>query len=159
MNLSDKLEALAMCLCAQITADGSPEPCFCGVVPGDGVSLTYGTDCDARDGMAWVRINAMYPSSAVGSQDTTVNNCGSEIGVDIELGIMRAMPIDPNGEQIDDADLLAVTRQQTKDALTLFRAATCCAAIPGKELIVGAYTPAGPLGGLVGGALLINTVA
>lgn len=158
MNLQDTLEALATCLCAQIQTDGSPTPCFCGVVPGDGVALSYMGNCDDRDGIAWVRLNTIYPASGVGSQNTRPGNCGSEIGADIELGIMRTYPIGANGEPPDEPELLAISHQQTIDALTMIRAVSCCSAIRKNDTILGAYTPAGPLGGAVGGAFLINIV-
>ena len=143
------LLSLAGCLCAQIEADGSPQPCFCGVVPGEAAVAQYAGDCDTRDGMAWVRLTTGYPSVSVGQIDQRVGNCKSGTGFDVEVGILRAFPVEE--EAPTDAELLAAFDQQMKDMLTMRRAIECCDAISSKDFILGSYRPSGPLGGLVGG--------
>ena len=153
MSIQTILNSLAACLCAQIEADGSPKTCFCGVIPGATAVQEYGTDCDNLDGMAWVRLALTYPSSAVGVQSQQVGNCSVGIGVDIEVGIMRTIPMDALP---DEAELLAANQQQVKDVLTIRKAIACCPDLHSKDFILGSYTPSGPLGGLVGGAWTVH---
>lgn len=155
MDLADRMIEIAACLCAQIDADGSPPTCFCGVVPGESVVLNYATDCVDRDGMAWVRLITLYPSTTVGQADTNLGNCGAGIGAELEIGIMRSYPVYEDGEPPPAAELEAITRQQVKDAMTMHRAVLCCTALPTKQVIVSLYRPAPILGGMVGGAMQI----
>lgn len=157
MATMDVLERLATCLCAQIEADGSPPTCFCGVVPGEAAASLYGGNCRNACGMAWVRLSLLYPSSAVGEQNTEIGNCSGGLGADIEIGIMRCVKIGDNfGNAPTDDELLGASTQQAIDAMTLFRTVFCCDAIDSKDVIVGSYTPIGPAGGLVGGSLSMS---
>ena len=155
--LFDLLSALATCLCAQIVVDGSPDVCFCGVVPGGAASQDYTGDCDHSCGMAWVRLSGMYPMAGVGIADATPGNCSASLGADIELGIMRCISVgDSEGNPPPPAELLASTQLQMADAMTMLRAIQCCPAVPTKDTLVGAYAPLGPEGGLVGGVLTLS---
>lgn len=150
-----RLSALATCLCAQITdpVNGVPDVCFCGIVPGEQATALYADgDCADRCGMAWVRLVSLYPSVSIGVLDPTPGNCGSSIGVDVELGIMRCISVgDERGNPPTPDELLAATQLQIADSLVMQRAVLCCDAIPPSEVILSNYTPLGPAGGLVGG--------
>lgn len=152
----DVVSAIASCLCQQIkdTVD-LPGVCFCGIVPGDMASAAYSGDCeDENCGMAWVRLVTMYPSKIVGQQDNTAGNCGSGLGIDLELGIMRCF--DASEEVPSPEVLLAAAQLQYEDALVMQRAIYCCSAVPNKSTILSAYTPLGPDGGLVGGSMVVS---
>jgi len=145
------LTDLATCLCAQILTDGLPPTCFCGVVPGDQVALDYAGDCDDVCGMAWVRLVSAYPSTSVGQPVERPGNCGMGIGIEAVLGISRCIPLGENGEPPDPIDLAAAAVLQQADMMAMWRAIACCRA--SKDWAIGAYTPFGPQGGLVGGIL------
>lgn len=149
--LSDRLTALAECLCAEIGKAG-PRTCFCGVVPGSGAVAEYSGNCNDKCGMAWVRLVTIYPSDGVGQQAEAVGNCYLGTDAIVEVGILRcaAMP-DDRGNPPTGYALLQSFEQQTTDALTMQRAIMCCEAISPKDIILGVYTPQGPLGGMVGG--------
>lgn len=148
MTLTETLTSLAACLCAQITVDGSPEPCWCGVMPGQAALFEpLGDHCEG--GMAWVRLANAYPSVAVGQADTSLANCGSGTGIDVEVGIVRVIEIDEDA--LDEAANLAIVEQQIKDMTTMRKAIQCCGAISPRDVILGSYTPYGPLGAVVGG--------
>jgi len=146
------LEDLAECLCAQIHEDGSPELCFCGIMPGDGFVAEYAGDCNDRCGAAYVRLTQAYPSVTAGQPDVTRNNCGASLGIDIEIGIIRCAPM-PNsrGEAPPPAEVLAAARQQSKDILTMRKAVLCCNELKAHDYIMGTYTPVGPQGDALGG--------
>lgn len=154
----DRLTDLAACLCAQIEKDGGPEPCFCGVIPGDAAVGDYAGDCDEKCGMAWVRLVAAYPATGVGVADETAGNCSASLGFDVEVGILRCIPIHDDGSPLTPEEATDATTLQVADMLTMWRAITCCEAITSKDYILGGYAPMGPLGGLVGGGFQIRTV-
>ncbi len=139
---------LAECLCAQIVVDESPEPCWCGVMPGQAALIeALGNECDG--GLAWVRLVSAYPSQIIGQASTLTGNCGMGTGFDLEVGIMRLVVVEEDAP--DPAQSLAAVEQQIKDMETMRRAIGCCPALPKQDYILGQYTPSGPLGGVVGG--------
>lgn len=159
MTLFERMSELATCLCAQIEADGSPQPCFCGVIPGQGAVADYAGNCNTACGMAWVRMVTMLPMQGVGKQNETPGNCGSELGAVIEVGIFRCISVgDQRNPVPTPAELLAATEQQVADAYTMQRAIVCCPAFSSKDMILGAYQPTGPSGGLVGGTFQVTLV-
>ncbi len=147
------LNTLVVCLCAQIVADGQPEPCFCGLMPGEAALGDY-TSCDDYDGMAWVRLVTAYPSSSLGAASTTPNNCSVMLGADIEVGVLRNMPVGGrNGEPPTQDEMNATTALMIADAESARRAILCCNdELALVDIMLGSWTPAGPQGGLVGGS-------
>jgi hypothetical protein len=157
-RIHDALTLLAACLCTEATDNGEgPDLCFCGILPGDAVVHDYGfgDECDGTDGMAWVRLMMSYPSSAVGSADTTPNNCIKPTGIDVEVGILRGYPIE---EQVTAATAAAAVEGQFADHDRIMRAVLCCEAFSRKDIVLGQYTPVGPMGGVFGGVLVFSSV-
>lgn len=156
----DRVSDLAACLCAQIAdpENGVPDVCFCGIMPGDQAVGDYGGDCKVACGLAWVRLVSLYPMAVIGAPDPTPGNCGVGVGIDVEMGIMRCISIgnDVTGELPSAAELLEAAQLQFADALVMRKALFCCDAIPTKEGIMTVYTPAGPMGGLVGGTVTVS---
>lgn len=154
----DLMVDIATCLCAQAKVNGSPDFCFCGVLPGEVVVADYiGEGCtDDVCGMAWVRLVTGYPSSGVGRVNENVGNCSSELGIDLEIGMLRCLPVSDNdGEPPTPEEMLAATSQQTDDMFTMLQAVTCCSSLSSKDFILSAYSPMGPDGGVVGGTFLV----
>jgi hypothetical protein len=158
MSTYELLTNLAACLCAQIEADESPATCFCGVVAGSSITEDYLGDCDVACGMAWVRLASSYPASVVGVPDETPGNCGKMTGLDIEMGILRCEPQGEYGEPPTAQQRAEAAEQQVKDMVTMKRAIKCCSSLRSKDVLLGLYAPAGPRGGLVGGAWTFATV-
>lgn len=159
-RVTEAMTLLAACLCNQIREDESPEPCFCGILPGDSAVGDYAGTCpEGPCGMAWARLITSYPSKGVGLVDEGVGNCGNELGFDVEIGILRCFPYNEDPEQPPTAEeMLAAAEQQHKDMLTMQRAVYCCEAVPNKGSILSTYTPSGPLGGLYGGTFMVMMV-
>lgn len=150
---------IATCLCAQIIEDGSPEPCFCGIVPGAAAVADFAESCtDGRCGMAYVRLTSTYPATQVGINDLEPGNCNKSTGFDLEIGIMRCFELEPDGGPLSPEDLMVATEQQIKDAETMRRAIDCCDAVGSRDYILGLYTPFGPDGAILGGSWVLNLV-
>ena len=148
---TDLAVALAACLCDELTKAGRGLS-FCGVLPGDAVVADYvgmGDDC----GMAWVRMTTAYPASQVGVVNQSVNNCGTLLGLEFEIGVLRCFPAPPeyDGEPPALEDQLAAATEQHDDMLAMMRAVMCCTALGSKDYILGSYTPTGPMGLVYGG--------
>lgn len=160
-SVFQRLQALATCLCSQIAdpANGVPGVCFCGIVPGEQAAAAYGGDCDSACGMAWVKLNNIYPMKSIGAVDNSVGNCGSGLGFEIQMGIMRCISVgDESGNPLSDAELLEATELQIADALIMHKAVACCASGTWNthDFIIGPYVPLGPEGGLVGGIITVQ---
>lgn len=158
-RIDDLLESLATCLCAQITADGSPETCFCGVIPGDQPVAGYSGDCSDKCGMAWVRSMAIYPAVTLGALNETADNCGSMLGIDIQMGVLRCVKVgDEFGNMPNAAELLSDARQQHTDAMSIWKAIACCGDLTSKDYTLGPWVPMGPMGGYSGGAFTLSVM-
>jgi hypothetical protein len=155
--LSTVLEAMATCLCAQIIADGSPEPCACGVFAGAQVPTDVGM-CDDSDGLAYVLLGTTYPSTVVGVADLTPGNCDKGLGFDLKVGIYRCFPLEHDGSSPPIDVILSATRQQLKDEQSIRRALNCCDWLDRNDFVIGQYTPYGPAGGVVGGEIPISAM-
>lgn len=153
--VGDALEKLALCLCAQIIADGSSSPCFCGVVPGNGIPPDLSGCDDDVCGAAYVKLLSSYPSSAPGIVDQNPGNCGVAIGIDVEVGVYRCFPIMADASLPSADTLLEVTRQQMADMESMRTALTCCDWLPSRDVVVGQYNPLGPDGDVVGGSFQV----
>lgn len=154
--VEDRLLALATCLCAEIEDHPvTPKVCFCGVVPGEEVSFDYSGDCETACGMAWVRLLGAYPSAVIGEATNVPGNCGSMLGMDVEIGIIRCVQgMDEQGNPPSADALLESAMWQWEDMATIRRAVLCCSG--SKDFLLGAYVPIGPQGGLVGGAWTVS---
>lgn len=146
----DAISALATCLCAQIVADGLPDVCFCGVIPGEAAAAMYQGECTKKCGMAWVRLITVTPASGVGVPSEQPGNCSVGIGYEAEMGILRCTPIGTATTPPTQAQLLGAAELQQADMMSMRRAVACCSG--SKDWKVGVYTPMGPGGGMVGGA-------
>jgi hypothetical protein len=149
----DTIRDLHSCLCAQFETDGPPL-CFCGIVPGSEVALEYQGDCEDACGMAWIKVGAIYPSKVLGAVATDPNNCAMATGIDLELGVMRCLPVgDSDGSPPSQEELQESTEQMVKDMMSVRSALLCCS---GTEFIMGTMNPFGPAGGTVGFTVEVN---
>lgn len=150
MSILTTLSALATCLCATVEDEGVAV-CWCGLVPGGGdpPADLVGEGQDGSCGVGYVRMALAYPSDTIGTQAAVLGSEPTGIGLDVEVGILRSIELDT--EIPDEAVLLESFTQQLADMDLIRKAILCCDAVPAREMILGAYTPYGPLGGVVGG--------
>lgn len=144
------LSALTACLCQTLADDNMPPVCICSPMPGDTIDASYVSE-DA--GMAWVRLENAYPSTSFPVQDPTAA-CVAPLGFALEMGVLYCSPAPgPDGSPPDMPSQYDATRLQLAVMSSMRRALLCCfpAGSP-KDLVLGAYTPMGPDGGVVGGA-------
>jgi hypothetical protein len=153
MKAQDLLDSIAACLCAAIKDAPVPDVCFCGVVPGDGVVTEYAGNCDGENqGMAWVRQTLIYPAAGLNVVNENPLNCGSAMGMDIEIGMIRpAAAPDAFGNPPSAEDYRRLSSLTNDDALIMWRALACCTSLTELDYILGTYQPFGPMGGVVGG--------
>lgn len=148
---NDYLCELATCLCAGVKSAGLPEPCFCGVMPGDAVARDYCDPCDdGRCGAVWARLVSIASESQLPDGGTTAI-CNLVIPVlNIEVGAVRCAPMpDSDGTPPDEAAMLGATQIQIVEAGVMHDAIACCA--DKYDVVLGSYTPTGPAGGCLGG--------
>ena len=156
--ITDRLTALATCLCAAIEDDPDvPGVCYCGIIPGNAIPVEYTGDCDDKCGAAWVRLTSAYPSNQVGVLHVQPTACDAGMGMDVEVGILRCISVgNAQGGPPEPAELLAAAELAIADALLMWKAVLCCPAYTGHDVILGQYQPIGPEGGLVGGVFNLS---
>jgi hypothetical protein len=139
---------LADCLCQEIAARDMPEPCFCGVLPGDEAPFIYCNVCSG--GQAWVRLVGVGEPASDLSIPT--NNCAGLVVVQIEMGMVHGyLPVDDEGEAVDMGVALAATERQVDEMDTMYHVLTCCSLSMKEKVSALAYVPVldgGCLGGI-----------
>jgi len=139
---------LADCLCQEIKKREMPEPCFCGVLPGDEAPLVYCNAC--RGGQAWVRLVGV--GEPMGDFTIPTNVCAGVIIVQIEMGMVHGyLPVDGDGEPADMSRALAATTRQLDEMDAMYHVLTCCPLTMQEKVSSLSYTPVGPDGTCLGG--------
>lgn len=156
--IKNLMTEIAACLCNQIEVDGLVKPCWCGVYPGATVVADFMPECfegaQALDGMAWVRMASAYPAFQPGVVvEDPAQTMVAGLGFDIEVGILRSVPIPEEG--IDESQAAESVTSQIDDMLCIRKAISCCVALERADFILNQYTPVGPIGGVVGGAFTV----
>lgn len=146
------LYLLSDCLCSALDDTPGGVPCFCGVVPGANVAMDY-CDCGSTAracGMAWVRLDSLYPSRVFPQPATEANACRDPLAARIQLGVTRCLPgMDARGNPPSVAAQAEAVRVQMADMAAMRRAASCC--FTSGLFLLGQYTPIGPTGNCGGG--------
>lgn len=131
------------------------ELCFSGIVPGVEYALDH---CQGEcEGALWVRVAALFPSTAFPQQDATVPPNGAlNVAQQYEVGLVRGFALPDNAEPLDELASLAIARRQLADASAL--AAAICGYFSSEQIrfLLGQYTPIGPIGGCVGGSWIVT---
>lgn len=152
------------CLIQEIAKVENP-PAYVGLRPGSVVDFllsTNGAD-ECCQGLAWVRPDAVYPSSMVAggepfpAQDETTSRQGvTGWAVTLELGAVRCAPTPP-ASSIPSNEQWDTTTQAVMDDAAAIRRAICCYidAKPGRNSLVlpGLWQPIPVGGGCVGGIM------
>lgn len=143
---------LSQCLCETLAERGlRPGDCFCGVIPGQQATWDY------QAGMAWVRLGSVVPSAVFPAQSLTLNNCGTTLAAELEVGVLHCAPgSSPSGAPPGEVEQFEATRLQLATMSAIRSAILCCSEMSNMDMILGAYNPQGPSGNLVGGAWTVS---
>ena len=143
------LIALSQCVCEQVEAAGlMGDLCFCGLVGGDTRIAAVGPN---GEGMAWVRLVEVYPSTTFPALTQAVNtSCTAPLVAGVEVGITTCAPQPRTSSgNITPEDWLNAVRKQMAGMQALRKAIECC--LPNEDKVLGQWTPIGPQGGEMGG--------
>lgn len=142
---------LVGCIESTFEERGLKDLCFLGVVAGTVVDSTY----IGEDGgmMAWVRAG-----EATVQPTEMPQKCGVPLSIEVEVGFLTCYPVNEDGEPMTLEQNLQVVSIVQAAMVALRRAILCCSwkrnSDTGKEVDVDLtrWAPAGPIGGVVGGA-------
>lgn len=138
-------------------------PASVGLRPGTVVDhLLSMSDDECCSGLAWVRPDVFFPSSATfPAQDTVTQKQGPRTwAVTLELGYVRCAPTPDASSIPSNAEWDEVT-QAVMDAAAAMRRAVCCWATSSSpsrwpRVLVGQWRPVAVQGGCVGGTLPVT---
>lgn len=105
-------------------------------------------DCEVEEvlcSQAWVRVANVTP---VGSEGWS-GDCGTVMRLDLEVGVLRCVPIEEDGEAPAATDVLLAALQSMEDMQKIYCAAMECEVWNSIES--GSWVPSGPLGAQYGG--------
>lgn len=126
------------------------------------VSLTMGdsyvpfmpdedSDCEDEDDVmcsqGWVRV--MNIGSSANSPESWEGNCEIVLSLNLEVGVMRCVPIPEDGEAPTETDVLMASLQALDDMRAILCAAMNCEVWDAID--PGVWSPYGPMGGQHGG--------
>jgi hypothetical protein len=143
------ITALTSCLCQQIDLRGLPPVCICTPLPGEVLATDYVTE-DA--GMAWVRLESAWPSTAFPNQAVGSSSCKAPLAFALEIGIAYCAPMPASdGTPPDLASQFESVELQMAAMAAMRAAIECCMPASTADYAIGMYSPMGPEGGVVGG--------
>jgi hypothetical protein len=143
------LTSLTSCLCAEVERRGLPPVCICSPMPGEDLATDYVTE---SAGMAWVRLEAAWPSTAF-PQPAGTAGCRQPLAFGVEIGLAYCAPMpDQDGTPPGLTAQFEATEVQLAAMSAIRAAVQCCFPGNAKDVVLGQYTPMGPAGGVVGGS-------
>ena len=157
------LDAVRLCLCANLANTLAGPPGRCCMTPGSAVVLD-----DCCKGTAWVRLDRIGETSISGRlipppmESWGDGRCSDQqVQIVLGIGVMRcAATTDEQGVPPSCEVLESETQAMASDIDALYRTASCClddAASFGVYSVDPAmFTPLGPAGGCVGGELMVG---
>ena len=154
------LTRLTGCVETATTAAGF-EPCFLGLVSG---LMADGTHVSDESGpMFWVRMGEVTPVISEGRPN--IMTCGVELEVNVEVGFLTCYPVEADGAALTVEQNLAIVNEVNAAMMALHRAINCGCAWTKDPVTqrktpydVVSWTPAGPIGGVIGGAWSMTMV-
>jgi len=148
---AEYLTELLECVCSSVAEYGQGPVCWCGIHPGDNVSWEMcGGECgDGVCGMAYVRPMTSFPYQEFPAASLN-SQCELPIAHQIEIGILRCMPLMEDDGTFPDAAVITDAALGIEiDKAALLRGINCCQSSHVKS--VEAWQPLGPGGGCIGG--------
>lgn len=153
------LTRLTGCLITALDEAGI-QTCFAGIVPG---SLADSTPVGPEtDSMLWVRQGQITP--IVAEDRPNIMSCGIELQVDIEIGFLTCYPVEEGADPLDVMQSLELANFVSAAMMALFKGLACCNwqedPVTHRKITydVTAWTPTGPMGGVVGGIWVAQVI-
>jgi hypothetical protein len=158
LSVRPVVDVLLACLEQEIARVETPPQVVC-LRPGASVELLMSTVRDeCCEGLAWVRVATIYPSSNFPTPDSEPTKCSPyQYAAVLEMGVARCAPT-PGAEDIPSCEEWTdVTYAVLDDAAAMRRAVCCFTAIEKPRLVVvGTWQPAPTEGGCVGGSMTVT---
>lgn len=156
------LDALLGCLEEQMARVPSPPGSVC-MRPGDQVALLISRTTDeCCTGLAWVRLDSIYPSTNFPTQEEGYTKCPPGWAVVVELGVARCAPVGDE-DHLPSCDKWTETvNHVTADAAALRRTILQFQALPDfrfTQTVSGTWGALAVEGGCVGGAQTVTVQA
>lgn len=152
---------LLVCLATEVAKVPTP-PASVSLRTGVIVELLLSMSRDeCCEGVAWLRLVQMYPSSSFPDPDRTYSPCGPlQWAVVYELGVARCAPR-PAANDLPSADQWNEVSLAVLDDAAAMRRAMCCWADsdPDRMYVPGLWTPLPTEGGCVGGTQQLTVAA
>lgn len=156
------LDALLLCLEEQVARVPDPPAAVC-MRPGDRVDLLMAQGRDeCCEGLAWVRLASIYPSSVFPAPDEAYVKCQLGWAVVVELGVARCAPVGDETTLPTCDQWTTATNHTTADAAALRRTLLCFRQIEEfrhRLHVPGAWLPMTTEGGCVGGSMTVTVYA
>ena len=155
----DLADALLGCLEVALAGNPNPPARLClrvGEEVRQDLSLTEDECCD---GLAYVKINQVYPSTTFPQILEDPTNCAIDYwAVDLEMGVFRCAPTGSLEQVATCEQWNAAASQVAYDAAAMRAAASCFRDVqaPDDELLVRPWLPVGPNGGCTGGTQIVT---
>lgn len=111
------------------------------------------------EGLAYVKINRVYPSSTFPNEDEAWQPCSPLAwAADLEMGILRCSPTGAVDRMVTDAEWTETAALVHEDAAVIRNAAATFGTRldAGTEWVPRSWLPVGPLGACTGGAQIIT---
>jgi hypothetical protein len=146
--------ALLSCLCDEVDKSLGGAVCQCTLLPGLESPMDYCDCTGSACGMAWVRVDQVFPSTRFPVADVAAG-CDAPLAVRCVLGVHRCVPgMDSQGLPPDAAQQTKAVQVQMSDMAAMRRAMDCCSrqVFRGQAMLLGSYTPSGPVGNCAGGS-------
>ena len=146
MSLSQTLEDALASITASLAAGGvAVDTAF--VAPG----ATAAIDPSTCRTTLWIRLVRAFPSASIPQQEVSPRGgCPSQMAYQIEVGLVRCyVPQQVLNARVTDVSAIAASAAACADDVDLLADAMVNADL--EDFILGAYTPLGPEGNMVGG--------
>lgn len=152
-------DALLACLRQKLEANPNPPARFCLRVGQDVRQDVSQYEDECCDGLAYVKVNQIYPSVDFPEPYESGIDCGTgSWAVDLEMGVFRCAPVGdentiPTCEQWTEA-----TTQVSYDSAAMRAAVACFRGTlePGQDAVVRPWLPLPSEGGCTGGTQIVT---
>jgi hypothetical protein len=156
-------EILLACLAAEVDQLADPPTHVCLRVGAtvDPQLSTYVDEC--CDGVAWVRVDTVYPSDSFPAKNTVPSPCGPlGYAVVLEMGVVRCAPTPDAEEVITCEEWTALADAVLADAAAMRRAVCCFVAADtnvDRLVVEDGWTPLPTQANCAGGTLRLTVEA